>query len=802
MTTALSPDRPALAFPVMGKAAATFGALVFLMFMDMLLAPGSYVLGNAGTDMFLQFYSWREFGFDQLAHGNLALWNPHIFGGAPFFGETQAAMLYPTNLLLLFLPLAMGINWSIALNVWLLGMAMYVWAGYRGLKPLACFVAGVVLMFCGPHFMHVYSGHPVHMAVMTWAPVIFLAIDGIFESRGRLGLALRWALVGMAAVAFQVLGGHPQYLFYTAIAAGFYTLWGMARIALDSKGEGMANVLRQMAIPGIGLGVIFAGGSLLTAVQLFTAIQANGETIRAIPVPFEFAAMFGFPPENLLTLLNPYFFGDMQNQAYWGRCYLWEMSLFIGTVSLVLAVYGAIFGRGTSRFFGPGRLAGLALITFIFALGVHTPLFQFLYAHVPGFGKFRGISKFTFQSVLFLGMLSAMGLDALLRDPKVSRKFVIGTAIAGGVVLLASIWITLLGPSGWQPVLKAVQESRESYLPPAAFASLEFGDHARGFAAGALFIPALILLGVAGILHYVPRSSYAVPTLVVLLTTELFIFAYWTRETVDTKTIAPAALADFVKTHPGNYRSLNLLNPNAALSLGAYDIWGADPGVERRYAEFMTWSQGGDPDNATQYISFADQRGSLRIPPFYTMLRFRYAFIPTSQGIKVAQAPAAPMEQVQLVHDWRVIPQRDAIFRALRDPVFDPRREVILESDPGLAKPPTASTGTARVTASSTDWLEIEADTSAPAILFVTDAYSSGWRARALPGSSQQSYQVLPANYILRGVPLGAGHHRLRIEYVPRAFTVGLWVSLISLIAYIAAVVLCVRQGRKCHGNA
>ena len=44
----------------------------------------------------------------------------------------------------------------------------------------------------------------------------------------------------------------------------------------------------------------------------------------------------------------------------------------------------------------------------------------------------------------------------------------------------------------------------------------------------------------------------------------------------------------------------------------------------------------------------------------------------------------------------------------------------------------------------------------AVAVLLVTDAYAKGWRARALPGSAQATYDVLPADYTLRGIPLAA----------------------------------------------
>ena len=82
------------------------------------------------------------------------------------------------------------------------------------------------------------------------------------------------------------------------------------------------------------------------------------------------------------------------------------------------------------------------------------------------------------------------------------------------------------------------------------------------------------------------------------------------------------------------------------------------------------------------------------------------------------------------------------------------------------------------------------------AILLVTDAYSDGWRAVALPGSSQSSYELLPANAVLRAVPLERGRHRLRIEYAPPASTIGHWVSATTGMVWLGAVGFAIARGR------
>src|ERR1051326_2337433 len=170
--------------------------LPFIMFGDVLFAGGTRGLSDRAADLALQYYSWRDFGFSELAKGHLALWNPYIFGGAPFFGGMQSALLYPLNWLFLLLSLPVGINWTIALNLFALGVFVFCWMRVRGLGALASFFAGALIMFSGPYFLHVFGGHLPQMATMTWSPLVFCAIDGLFKTR-RIG----WCLLGIFAVA-------------------------------------------------------------------------------------------------------------------------------------------------------------------------------------------------------------------------------------------------------------------------------------------------------------------------------------------------------------------------------------------------------------------------------------------------------------------------------------------------------------------------------------------------------------------------------------------------------------------------
>jgi hypothetical protein len=744
---------------------AALAILTLVMFGDVLFAATPVVLSNRNTDLAGQFLGWRAFGFAELARGNLALWNPHLFSGAPFFGGFQAALLYPPNALFLVLPLHHAVNWTIALHVFLAGAFTFAWATHRGLRPVAACVAAVVFMFCGAHFFHIYAGHLSNLCTMIWAPLLFLAIDALAAAP-----SLRWTLLGMFAVAMQMLAGHPQYVFYTTVAAAAY-----AALCLLAASQRRRLVAALVAVA--------LGGAALSAVQWLTGWQESRETLRSVGLRPEFAAMFSLPPENFVTLVAPQFFGDLKAVPYWGRWYLWEMSLFIGATGLVLAVVGATWGEPR------GRRSSVTLIALlvVLALGNHTPLFALLYDWLPGFDRFRGHAKAMALASLFAAMLAGSGCNELLNRRRLPAPFTVGVAavalalfLAAGLVLL-SAGEPLTG-SRWHALMLAVRDSGESYLPPGVSAGPEFVLEAGRTAARSLLVAGATVAVVALVLvgrSVYPAAAWVLPALLVV---ELFVFARGTLDSFDPAQTSSTAATQYLESHPGDYRIHDRRAPNAALRSGAFELWGDDPGAMRRYAQLVALTQAVPPDETTQYMSFSRDHALLG------MLR-RRAIFSADGGPAPASERLDALPHVLVVPRYRVVTDRDQLFAALDSPTFNPRDEVLLESPPQLqAATAGGSPATATIVDSSSDHLTIEAETPSPAVLLITDAYAIGWRAQALPGSTQQEYHVMPGNHCLRAIPLAAGRHRVRLEYAPSGFRIGRWISLLAALGFAVSV--------------
>ncbi|MEA2709120.1 MAG: hypothetical protein QOF78_1721 [Phycisphaerales bacterium] len=720
-----SAPRSRIAFPLL--TAGYFAILTVILFGALLWKPRA-VVSAAEMDIDRQFYAWREFAFSEWrATGRPPLWNPYAFGGAAALGNFQYALLYPPNWLHLVLPTAWAINLIAALHVWLAGVLTVAWCRARGCSTVAALVGGTIFSLSGPYLLHLYAGHLTYLCVVAWAPLIFLAVDRILDSSRPQPMPA--ALLGAFAVAMQILGGYPQPAFYTLLAVVPYAIVSLPR----------GDAMRRCAL----IAVMYFLGASIAAAQLLPALDAARESVRAGAIDYAFATSYSLPPENLLTLIIPYPFGDDFSSPYTGRWLMWEMSLFVGSVSATLAACGLIAPRRRRDI----AAAIVLVMAIVLAMGAHTPVFRLLYAIVPGVDRFRAPARFSFIAALMISALAAAGYDALRR-----KAFPRGAvAIAAGVLAAALFAVSLATPT--------IRQLDRSAL---IFAQL-----------------ALVLL----LLARVPRLAYLLPALIVF---ELWRPAARTIEWFYPRTassaIQPAAADERVVT-----TSDKLLNLTTQLRIE--DAWGYDPAIAARWADLVGPLLGADARRG----DFAPTKDvtATRNSPIWSMLRVARVIAPTTQPWNVK-----PMPRVALLTDFQVVDGPAASLAAVRDENFDPHQRIILEWPPAPAPVSgDGDAGVASVVGRTTDSLTIDADLVRPAILLITDAYSAGWRA-------QPPYHVMPANHALRAIPLDAGQHHIMLEYRPPSVRAGQLVSAAGLIVTAGIAVLAYRRNWNQKKNA
>jgi len=710
---------------------------------------------------------------------------------APFLEYIETALFYPVNWIHLILPAGLAINLSIMINIFLGGIFMYLLCAGRGLSIPSRLICSSLFVFCCPQFMNVTWGFLSNLSAVIWVPLIFLCIDKLFEGKKA------WMFPGVIAVTMQILSGNVQYVYYTALISVIYFI---LKVVVE-------KVPLTKAIKIVFFfTAIYSVAVVLSSVQLIPSIAGNIESVRGQGVGFDFAASLSYSPENFLSLISPGFFGDEVFSPYWGKWYLWKYSIFIGITGLVLFVYGGLRAASSNRKLN----LFMILICAVIALGVYTPLFKLFYRFLPGFNLFRGTSKILFLMSFFMIILAGNGFDRLIGrqdnvngDLKILKKTAVILCIAALLVLALACFIKnpFSGEptSFWNSYMKNISEADRSFLIKSFHNHPGFIRDTGSYAAKNLIIAVAVLMTLSIMFSFMPkyrRLRYLVGILAVL---EIFIFARVYRVTGNiNRSNFPSGMKEFFDSRPGNYRVFCPRNwrSNWGMVDGIRFLWGEDGILPlKRYSEFMSFTQEISPENATAYIVFKKYSG------MYEMLRCRYLVL--EKGLNVENYPLvhkgedydiystnAHLTQVLLVDNWKVIKDRDEIFKAVSDPGFQADKEVVLEKSPQLDRLPDSpriSSGKIKINKSSNNSLEISAVLQRPAVMVITDPYAKGWRALDLTGTPGRRYEVMPANYVLQAVPLSAGEHNIRIEYAPLSFRIGKTISIIGLLLFAIA---------------
>ena len=382
--------------PLDALALLTLGLLCFAFLWQVALA--GRIL--AGPDAFTYFYPMYEYASARLRSGELPLWDPYLFMGAPFLANPQTGALYPLHWPLIWLPAPTMA--SAALLVHYLLMLTFVYLLLR----LRCSVAGSMagaVVFGLSGLAGSQAEHFNQIEVLAWLPVQALILEralmagepGARRRSGRLGL---WLSLAALVSCLQLLAGHTQAVYISAISLAAYAL---AR-SLFSDGGRRARAERALrSLAFIASAALL--GTAMGAVQLLPTLELARLSVRAGGLPYRQAISFSFGPKAWLLGLLPHFAGEEVFSEY---------SAHVGVSGLLLATCAVVRQRRLSRLGLTLVLLGLCL-----ALGVYNPIYYVLYRLLPGIALFRVPARWLTLVVLGLALLAADGLASLGQSP-------------------------------------------------------------------------------------------------------------------------------------------------------------------------------------------------------------------------------------------------------------------------------------------------------------------------------------------------------------------------------------------------
>lgn len=389
-----------------------------------------------GLDVFTYFYPYRDYASEVLRSGRLPLWNPYLFMGTPLLANSQAAVLYPPNWLLMWLSAPKQVAWSIVLHVWLTGAGTYLFCRHAVVLDRWPALAAAIVFSLGG-FIGAQVEHVNQLSASAWLPWLLLAVEAMIRPSRHRWLALP---AGSAVVAMMLLAGHTQ--------AAYIGLFGVAIYALI-RDLGRPLTLRRFGRLG-ALAIMTLAGAMLAAAQILPTAELSRLSIRSGGLGYREAISFSLKPSLVFKAFLP--------------PYAWEPPFseyiaYIGLSGLLLAAAGAwavlrrrevhldkhdaIIRYGIAALI----LAGLGVVL---AFGGYNPLYYVLYKVVPGFSLFRAPARW----LLLYGMGAAItaGIGCQMLPKRVWQ-------VAATLLLAAELFIASRGLAYNQPTAPAAFDS-------------------------------------------------------------------------------------------------------------------------------------------------------------------------------------------------------------------------------------------------------------------------------------------------------------------------------------------------------
>ncbi len=767
-------------------AAVVLGLLTLLFFHEVSLGGRTFVSPDATNPL----------GFVRIGEQSLLkdhvypLWNPFVFLGMPSFGSgAYNPWIYPPDWPLALVAKAVPLpelTWLL-LYYFLGAYFMYQLAREWGARPEGALLAGVAFVF-QPNLVAVGAhGHGSQLVNSAYLPLmVWLAAR--WMRRGSLADLGALALAG----GFQFLRGHVQICFYSWIAVSMWA--GVSLLsAIRTPGELPARALRAIGVFAAAALAFGVAGVYNLPLKDYAqhSIRGGGEGGGA---GLAYATGWSLAPYELPSLVLPNYVG-FGGATYWGGMPFTDYpNIYLGMVAVLLAV-PALLGRGAPRAF--------ALVLGAFGLfvsfGSHSPLYAWMYEHVPQFNKFRIpvmiVLLFHFAVCLALawGWSEVIASDAKRRAAIEKLWYVVGAVVAlGGLAVLGGGE----GLRSWY--VQLAQSHRPDYpLEAATAAFAAFTQDAQQALIVGLALVALALLTLRGKLHAGLASVIALA----LLLGSLWPISNQVMAPVIGDPVARDAeagrdeITDFLEKQ-GPWGSFRVVYPelrdNRLAGFGVAVLGGYHAAKPKLYQDLV-------PKGSSVILS----------PRLWTLCNVKYLAL--SQAVPaealtqvlgplgafftpVHSGPAGgvyefsqALPRATVVDAYAVLPDTGlATADSASASPRDPAAFTFLVKKPGFPSGDgRVGAGTATITRYGLHEVEVRANASTPALVRLADLWYPDWKATV----DGKPAEILRADHALRAVEIPAGEHVVRFTFASASFRNGLTLSIVSALVALALLV-------------
>jgi hypothetical protein len=738
-------------------------------------------------------------------------WTPLLLTGFPVLADPQTCLFYPICFISKFLiPGYQG--WNIyLLSAYFLSALFAALFAYRLTKSnLAALLAGFIYGFGGYQISELRHVQIIQTA--AWLPLLLYFVEAL---RHRTKWATLQISLMAATSALTILAGHPQTASYIFVATVAYAAFVGSRkrdSGEDDSGEKVtgkaANLKNALIVTALSSAAILFG-ACIAAVQLLPSYELSQQSVRTT-FGYKDFLVGELEPMQILGFIMPYLlggkFGSLEGLPFSEQGPPPGL-LFFGFAPIILALYAIVRLRAQAVV---TYLFATIVLSFLFALGAHTPLAQLFHA-IPILGSFRGLYRVLLLPAFAISILSALAIA------KIETK-----EVAPRTTLKDEVLTNFQKLGKWKHVLLCLYVLVGALVPT-------------------------FLFGTLPLMLYKSRPEQSWRKLLLVLSTFSVILTYaissqWYRESPKISQFNPPAgceqLKEKLKEHnqriftlrglaadPGEYP------PNLSRLWGVDNASGYEPLMPRRYMKLLGIAEGGflqppwrikaqdrsfDICAVRYLLAPADAFGGRA----FVEGAWKFWKLTSQENGVLCYENTRARPRFYIVPEHREVSEKEAFVAiktsALKDgELFDPESMVLIESESGSERAskiesktenspsqPIATVETRRnpdsistiaIDKLGDEQIELSTESDFNGYLVVADQYYPGWRA-SLDGLDKP---ILRANYVQRAIALPAGKHKVVFSYKPESYRIGLLISSIALGLLALTALIGIVIGRK-----
>ncbi len=699
----------------------------------------------------LQFTPWRELAIALLRDDQLPLWNTLSGAGAPLLANYQSALLYPLSWPSFVLPTAWTMSVTAALHLFIAGWGMWAFTGAIGANGLGRAVSALAFGLTG--YLVARAGTYPMVSAAAWLPWLMWAAHGLFglrRSQATLWLGVFTALL--------MLAGHAQIAWYSLLLTGLYALFLAAK-----QREGRPLLWAALSVV---LGAAVAALQLVPTAELLRLSQRGGG------VDVDFAYNFSYAPVRALNLAAPLAFGGPGDGSYYTNGAFFEDAIYVGFLPLIAALVAVFKWPWRRRSHDPLAayvpfFAVIIIAAVVLAFGKYTPVFPFLYEHVPTFNLFQAPVRWHLWTAFGLAALSAIGVTWWNRGGSWSRRAAALTGAALAVGVIGTLTLPDAEPV-MQALLRAVVTTSALAFAAVVLTLLKPADDARRvriWKTAVLLIVAVDLVWAGWGLNPTTQASFYDPR-----QDSTIGRAFWPRDTLDAVMYETHLHLDDYRMSAAQieaYRASNLPNINLLDRASLFNNF--DPllvGGHSQYADLLnTAGDAGPLLRAAGVSQVYDVTGVLQT------------------------LPDAPAPLAWLVTAACTTSDEQAAA-AMSDLTWNSGRLVFLVGEGECEAAAQVDGG--RVLSASPDLTRFEIEAASDSWLVVAATDYPGWVAEV----DGASVPIERANLAFRAVWLKAGEHTVTFSYRPAWLVPAALVSLGGVTGLLVVFALARRERR------